>query len=200
MGHNVTLNSPAGFYYGGKIDGCANAIFSETMAQIFQHATAFCILNDYQTYGLDEDLVADIKDSALSSMSIVRNSYESYLSGGKHFFSWNNPLTPEDETFNTFMTIAYKFFEHAENNSSGYRAPLKRMMALLQTFDEDMRVRYDQQNNTEAAATFRSTLMVVALSYAFETDLRLEFRTLNFPITDPVYDELYRKASSYPLR
>jgi hypothetical protein len=41
MGHNFTLNSPVEFCYGGKIDGWANAIFSETMAQIFAHATAF---------------------------------------------------------------------------------------------------------------------------------------------------------------
>lgn len=170
------------------------------MAQIFQHATAHYLLNNYQTYGLGEDLAADIRESALASMRIVRNSYESYLSGGKRFASWNDPLTPEDETVNTFMTIAYKFFEHAENGPSGYRIPLKRMMALLQTFDEDMRTRYDQYHNTEAAAIFRSTLMVAALSYAFETDLRPEFRALNFPISDPVYDELYHKAGSRPPR
>ncbi len=198
MGHNVTLNSPANYYYGGKIDGNANAIFSESMAQIFQHATAFCLLNNYQTYGLGEDLAADIRDSALNSMRIVRTAYESYLSTGKRFASWNNPSTPEDETFNTFMTIAYKFFEHAEKSPSGYRTPLKRMMVLLQTFDEDMRTRYDQHHNTETAATFRSTLMVAALSYAFGADLRPEFRALNFPINDPVYDELYDKASFRP--
>ena len=41
MGHNVTLNFPTAYYYGGKIDGNANAIYSETLAQIFQHATAY---------------------------------------------------------------------------------------------------------------------------------------------------------------
>jgi hypothetical protein len=194
MGHNVTLNSPADYWYGGKIDGNANSIFSETMAQIFQHATAYYLINNYQTYGLSEDLVADIRENALASMSIVRNSYESYLSGGKRFASWNDPLTLEDETFNTFMTIAYKFFEHAENGLLGYRIPLKRMMVLLQTFDEDMKNQYDQFHDTEAAAMFRSTLMVAAVSYAFETDLRSEFRALNFPISDSVYDGLYNKA------
>lgn len=32
MGHNFTLNFPATYYYGGKIDGNANAIYSETLA------------------------------------------------------------------------------------------------------------------------------------------------------------------------
>ena len=196
MGHNVTLNSPAEYFYGGKIDGSANAIYSETMAQIFAHATAYVILNNAEYYGLSSQIVSDIRESSLSSMRIVRSAYEAYVSGGKHFVSWNDPSGQEDETFNTFMTIAYKFFEHAEKNPSGYRMPLKRMMTLLQTFDESMKTQFDQGHNTETAATFRSTLMVTALSYAFETDLRAEFRELNFPIDDQVYEELYSKADS----
>jgi competence protein ComEC len=196
MGHNVTLNSPAGYFYGGKIDGNANAIYSEAMAQIFAHATAYVILNNAEYYGLSPELASDIKESTLSSMRIVRTAYEMYISGDKHFASWNDSSTQEDETFNTFMTIAYKFFEHAENGLDGYRIALKRMMTLLQTFDESMNTRFDQSHNTDAAANFRSTLMVAALSYAFETDLRAEFRALNFPIDDQVYVELYSKADS----
>jgi len=199
MGHNVTLNSPASYYYGGKIDGSANAIFSEAMAQIFQHATAYELINNRQQYGLSDDVVSGIKESGLSSMRIVVSSYQAYVSGGKRFASWNDPSTPQDETFGTFMTIAYKFCEHAEKGASGYRMPLKRTMALLQTFDEDTRSRYDQSHNTEAAATFRATLMAAALSYGFETDLRSELRDLGFPINDTVYDELHRKAAARPL-
>lgn len=191
MGHNVTLNSPEHYYYGGKIDGCANALFSESMAQIFQHATAHYLLNHYQRYGLSDDLAAEIKYSVLSSMRIVRSWYENYLAEGKKYASWNDPSTPDDETLATFMTIAYKFFEHAEKGSKGYRIPLKRMMALLQTFNPDMRLRYDQNHDTADAAMFRATLMVTALSYAFETDLREKFRDLNFPIDDITYYDLY---------
>ena len=38
------------------IDGNANAIYSESMAQIFQHATGYEIVNNYDYYGLSEDL------------------------------------------------------------------------------------------------------------------------------------------------
>jgi PIN domain nuclease of toxin-antitoxin system len=189
MGHNVTLNTPADYYYGGKIDGRANAIFSESMAQIFAHATAYYMLNHTQQYGLSDDLSANIKQSVISSMQIVKNFYEEYLSSGKNFTSWSDQQT--DETLLTFMTIAYKFFEHAENSSLGYRTPLKRMMTLLQTFNEDMEARYDRNRNTPEAETFRATLMVTALSYAFETDLRQEFRNLNFPISDDLFGQLY---------
>lgn len=190
MGHNYTLNSPADYYYGGRIDGNANAIYSESMAQIFQHATAYEIINHGAYYGLSDDLIADVKASAVSSIKLVRNSYENYLNTGMDFASWNDPGTPWDETFNTFMTIAYKFCSHAEATGLEYRLPAKRMMQLLQIFDEDLRQRYDQQNNTAEADSFRATLMVAAVSRAFFADLRSEFRDLNFPVSDETYDEL----------
>jgi hypothetical protein len=195
MGHNFTLNSPAGYYYGGKIDGWANAIYSETMAQIFQHATAYEIINNAGFYGLSEDLVCDIKCSAISSMKLVRNTYDEYVGGGAHFYSWNNPDTPEDETFGTFMTIAYKFCEQAENSGAGYRIPLKKMMKLLQLFNADLEGRYDHLHNNPAADTFRSTLMIAALSCGFSKDLRQDFKALNFPIDDATYNELITDAA-----
>ena len=185
IGHNFTLNTPSNYYYGGKIDGNANAIFSESMAQIFQHATAYEMLNNAISYGLSEDIVVELKQSAVSSILVMRNAYEDYRSDMR-FSSWNDLSTPEDETFNTFMTIAYVFCAYAENTGLGYKAPLKRMMKLLQTFDERLRRGYNQHNNTASADTFRATLMVTALSYGFSTDLRTEFRSLNFPISDEV--------------
>ena len=190
MGHNFTLNTPQDYYYGGKIDGNANAIFSESMAQIFQHATAYEIINNAGRYGLSEYMVCEIKQSAISSILIVRNAYEKYLNSGMEFCSWNDPETSEDETFNTFMTIAYKFCEHAENAGLGYRTPLKRMMEFLQIFNEDLKQRYAPHSNTPIASTFRATFMVAALSYAFSTDLRMEFKDLNFPVSDEIYEEL----------
>jgi len=190
MGHNYTLNSPADYYYGGRIDGNANAIYSESMAQIFQHAAAYEIINHGADYGLSDDLIADVKESVVSSIKLVRSSYDDYLNDGMNFASWHDPATPWDETFNTFMTIAYKFLAHAETDGLGYRMPAKRMMQMLQIFDEDLRQRYDQQNNTAEADSFRATLMVAAVSHAFLTDLRSEFRDLNFPISDETYDEL----------
>ncbi len=190
MGHNFTLNSPADYHYGGKIDGNANAIFSESLANIFAHSTAYDILNDYSHYGFDHSLALEIKQSAIESIKITRNAYEDYLNSGKVFHSWNDPSTPEDETFGTFMTIAYNFCSHAENSGSGYQIPVKRMMALLQNFNLDWKFSYNQYNNSPEAEAFRATLMVTALSYAFSTDLRTEFRALNFPINDAVYSQL----------
>src|SRR5262249_12991283 len=114
MGHNFTLNSPSNYYLGGKIDGSANAIVSEALAQIFQHSAAYELINHGAELGLSPELVADIRFSAMASMALVRSSYCDYTNSGSEFHSWNNPSTPQDETFDTFMTIAYKFFQHAE--------------------------------------------------------------------------------------
>ncbi|MBN2255556.1 MAG: hypothetical protein JW736_07605 [Deltaproteobacteria bacterium] len=188
MGHNVTLNSPGGYYYGGKIDGAANAIFSESMAQIFAPATAYEILNHSKAYGFGSDLAGEIETTAIQSIKNLRIEYDKYLASGMPFHSWDNPATTSDETLGTFMTIAYKFCAHAEKGRSGYRLPLKRMMELLQHFQPTWQVKYDPCNNSSSGQAFRATLMVAALSHAFDTDLRSEFRKLNFPISNADYN------------
>lgn len=135
-----------------------------------------------------------------SSAKTTRSFYEQYLSSGRPFASWNNPSTPNDETLPTFGTIAFKFLEQAENSGKEYRTSLKRMMTLLQVFNSDLHAQYDQQHNTAKADTFRATLMVTALSYAFEQDLRTEFRNLKFPVSDATYNLLLRMVGNSPPR
>ena len=187
MGHNVTLNSPARFHWGFRTDGPGSSIYSETLAQIFQHATAYEAINNWRKYGFTPDLVFDIARSACESMRIVRRAYENYRRHGCRFCSWNDPMTGKDETFDTFMTVAYKFFEHAERIGQGYRVPVKRLMAFLQRFNPDWERRFNARSNSKRAEQFRATLMVAALSYAFNTDLRSEFRNLGFPIDDVTF-------------
>lgn len=194
MGHNFTLNTPSGFIYGGKTDGSANAIYSETMAQIFQHATIYELVNRKAEFGLSDDVAAELAQSGVSSIGGVRRQYEDYVASGMPFTSWNDPAQMGDETVRTFMTLAYRFLFHAETDGLGYRVPVKRMMTLLQLFDEGLRLRYDAGRNTPEAETFRSTLMVAAISFAFGRDLRAEFRDLRFPVNDATYDELYSRA------
>jgi hypothetical protein len=194
MGHNFTLNTPSRYVYGGKIDGNANALFSECMAQLFQHAAAYELINHYGDYGLSEELAWDIRRSATASMQIVAQGHDAYVRNGHSFASWNDPGTPADETFPVFMTLAYTFCTHAESQGQGYRQPLKRMVKLLQLFDADLAQRYDAQHNTPQANTLRSTLMVAAVSYAFAADLRAEFRDLGFPVDDTLFLALLQRA------
>lgn len=202
MGHNFTLNFPANYRYGGKIDGCANAIFSESLAQIFQHATAYEMINEFyrnNKYGLTEKLVDEIKQRAIITMNVVRKHYDKYIDEGKNFCSWNEYCGQpydKDETKDTFMTIAFKFFEYAEKGGQGYKVPLKKMMEFLQVFNEELKNEYDPTQNSLQGDEFRATFMVTALSYAFSTDLRPEFRDLNFPISNEKYDDLMDLVSA----
>jgi hypothetical protein len=190
MGHNVTLNSPAEFHWGFKQDGPANTIYSETLAQIFQHATASELVNHARDCGISEDLAWDIAQSATASMRGVRGSFENYRKNGCRFCSWNDPQTPRDDTFDTFMAIAYTFFEHAEKEGRGYREPMRRLMAFLQRFNPQWEKGFSAHKNSPEAEQFRATLMVAALSHSFKEDLRPEFRGLRFPIDDALYGEL----------
>jgi len=190
MGHNFSLNAPAAFRFGGRIDGSANAIFSEAVAQMFQHAVAYEMVTNAARYGLPDDIALDIANSARASAQIVRASYDAYVGAGKPFSTWNDPATPSDETFGTFMTVARQFMAHAEQVGS-YIGPLTRTMKLLRTFNQSMATAYAPQTNSSEASTFRATLMVAALSYGFQQDLRAEFRSLNFPIDDAAYASLY---------
>lgn len=64
------------------------------------------------------------------------------------------------------------------------------MMRLLQTFDTEMAEAYAQQLNTPEAESYRATLMVAAISYAFGSDMKPEFRNLGFPLDDEIYQPI----------
>lgn len=190
MGHNVTLNSPAKFHWGLKQDGPANTFYSEVLAQIFQHATAYELLNHRAGYGLGEDIAWDIAESACATMTGVRRAFERYMAGGCRFSSWQDGASGEDSTFDTFMTIAFKFCERAERNRAGFREPVKRLMAFLQRFNPEWEKAFSARKNSPEAEQFRATLWAGALSHAFRADLRAELRQLKFPVQDEVFQRL----------
>ena len=188
MGHNLTLNFPAKFIYGGKIDGPANAFYSEAMAQIFQYAVGYEIINNCQKYGLDEVLLFKYKTLFFNGVSRLRGTFNDYTKGGMRFNTFydasKNDAQRGTDVFQTFLSVPYKFYEQAEQQGKGYRTPIKRLTKFLSLFNADWQKRYDQFNDTPAANSFRATLMVAAMSYAFEKDLRADFRAINYPISD----------------
>jgi hypothetical protein len=192
MGHNVTLNSPAAFRLGGKIDGSANAIVSEALGQIFQHVTCHLLVNHAADYGIPDDLAADIARRARASFTSLKRNAAS------PFASWNDPATTVDETLPTFMTIAYQFFAAGDPDGARYRIATKRLMFFLQHFNEQWLARFSPRQNSPAAETFRATLMVAALSFGHERDLRDTFRRLHFPIDDAIFDELTAGVGAFP--
>jgi len=187
LGKNTTLNTPGALPYGGNTDGNASEIYSETMGAIMSYAAGYELVNRAAAFGLGSDAAAEIGNSLLAGAANLRQQYEAYVAAGAPFSSWNPYDGSPDPTLGTVATLAYKFIEHAEAQGAGHRLPAKRLLRCLQTFDPAMLASYDPHNDTVAGATWRSTLMVKALSFAFETDLRGEFIALNFPIDDDAY-------------
>jgi hypothetical protein len=184
LAHNLTLNSPAGFRFGGKTDGPMNTIVSETLAQIFQHATIYRILNSKGRFGLSDELCRRLRVSGINSIGVVREAYRAFLADPSQYTTYNDPATQKDDTFNTFMTVAYVFCELAEKRGD-YRTPLKHTMRLMQTFCPADHQRFQQRENE----AFRASFLVAALSYGFSTDLRPRFRKLNFPVSNEIHAE-----------
>ena len=186
MGHNITLNSPARYRFGGKTDGPMSTIVSETLAQIMQHATAYELLSRPGQYGLPADVTEAIRRSAEEAFGVTSRAYREYVAKGCPYSAIQSGVPGEpDRTFGTFMAVAYEFVRMADERG-GFRKPLQRMMALLQTFNERDRERFQSR----ASEAFRGTLMVAALSYGFDTDVRPTFRRLKFPVDDNIYREL----------
>lgn len=194
VGKDTSLNTPTSLTYGGNTDGNASEIYSETMGDIFAYASGCQLVSNASAYGLEPLVAMDIKNSMLGGAASLQQAYNNYVATGAPFSSWN-PRTGPDPTLGTISTLAWKFIEHAEQQGKGYQAPVQRVMQLLQLFDSSMLTSYAPTEDNTAADTFRSTLMVTALSYAFSQDLRSEFMSLNFPIDNPTFKQLYERVT-----
>lgn len=94
------------------------------------------------------------------------------------------------------MTLGYKFLEYGNTLKTGYRIPTQRLMKFIQNvFDADTRNKFAQSTNSDIASKFRATLMVAAISAAYGKDFREDFKNLNFPIDDDIYQQLTQKAN-----
>jgi hypothetical protein len=188
MGHNYTLNTPANYTLGGRLGGRAFPFYGEAIAQIFQQAAGYELINNYKKYGIDETLLQRLKANFMVNARYQRTIFNEYVKDGMPFSSWSKvpgySYTDSKEAFMTFIVVAYKFMETAEQQGKGYKLPMKRMMQFLQRFNTDWVTRYDPQNDNAKASSFRATLWAAAMSQAFQRDMRADFRAINFPISD----------------
>jgi len=79
MGHNITLLMPANFIIWDKVAGSAQSIYAETMAQIFQHAVGYEMVNNAEKYGLDAVESNILRTDFLSSFRQLRFFYQQYV-------------------------------------------------------------------------------------------------------------------------
>jgi hypothetical protein len=96
------------------------------------------------------------------------------------------------------MTLAYQFFAAGDFDGVRYRMAVKRLMYFLQHFNATWQTRFSARANSATAEAFRATMMVAAISYGVEQDLRVRFRGRGFPIDDAVYASLTTEVGAYP--
>jgi hypothetical protein len=196
MGHNISLNFPSAYHIGGRIDGSANAIYSETMAQILGLCTGYDLVNQAKQFGLSDDLAYLLRGEFNNGFRIVRDGYRSYIQNLAPFVSWNDPSTLADETFGVFMILAFEFIKWAEQSDEKVSWYVTRLMDFFSYFDKNWEFQYDRSSNSQEGNSFRSTLMVAAFSFSFKEDLRDHYRALNFPIDDKVYLDLMNQVTT----
>lgn len=196
MAHNFTLNYPGAYHIGGRIDGNANAIYSETLARIISMCMGYDFINNYADYGIPDDLIEPVRQDFISGFRGLRNDYSAYINTGKHFQSWNDPSTPSDETFQTFSALACEFIVRAEKTGHPVSWHAGRLMDFFSHFDSGWERLYDPANPSVSGNLFRSTMMVAAVSFAMDEDLRADFSDLEFPVSDEIYAWLMDQAST----
>ncbi|GAB3959303.1 hypothetical protein GCM10028805_55160 [Spirosoma harenae] len=184
QGHNVTLNAPANYTTDRMSGGSGYAIHAESMANIFSYATGYELINNAQQYGLSNEVVSLLKPSYSFGVTDLRRSFNQYIEEGKPFNSWDNPATANVEISGAVSVVSYKYIDYADKQKLGFRIPTKRLMQFFQRCNSEWERRYDRTTDSPAGNSFRATLMVAALSHAFQKDLRADFRDLNFPIND----------------
>lgn len=194
--HSFTLNYPGSYHIGGRTDGNANAIYSETMARIISMCAGYDLINRHGEYGIPEDMINPVRLDFTAGFKNLHNLYQGYIDSGRHFTSWNNPATGADETSPVFSALAFEFLVRAENSGLTVAYHAKRLMEFFSHFDSGWEQQYDPLNPSEEGNLFRSTLMVAAFSFALKGDLRQDFRDLGFPLSDNTYDQLMQDAST----
>ena len=129
------------------------------MGDVFSYSSGCQLVSSPSAYGLDPAVAVDIKNNMLSGAALLQQSFNEHVAAGVPFSSWNPDNGTPDSTLGTISTLAWEFIEHAEMQGQGYQVPTQRMTKFLQKFSASMLASYAPTSNTEAAATFRSTLM-----------------------------------------
>lgn len=152
IAHVLTLNFPAQYRLGGHIDGNANAIVSETLAQILSVVTA----QEIRNYGIPLDIQRQISQSLDMAYGYLVLYHDRYVESNR-FVTWNDPSTPFDETMPTFMGISYEFLS-ACDTSCVYA--VQQVFTRVRTFNADVHSRYNQHVNSQEADVFRMELIL----------------------------------------
>lgn len=193
MAHNFTLNSPA--RAPKRAGHPLGALVVESQANIVAFAACTDLVNSHQRWGLDRLLAFSISHDTRLGMGHFRRCYDDYVKDGKRF----DTILADPKHPNSVWLLnvpVYVFYRHAEEAARGYRIPTKRFMQFFQINDEALGKLGKVGKDRRQKHLIDATVLIAAMSYGLQKDLRTEFRALSYPVEDGIFTTLTQRALS----
>lgn len=178
QGHNF-FGGTSWFYY---TMAAPYPFLQESLAVLSTMYTYHIMLEKQDEYGLSQEVVESLDYIYLEEeRELQQNMYEKYVRQGC-------PFDLEDVL--TSQALDYKMILYGEQYGwHNYEQVAK-------AFENSLRWKFNFISDG-ANATEQATYIVTALNVAFDRDFRPDFRELNFPIDDTLYEEWHSILQNY---
>lgn len=145
------------------------------------------IKQEPNNFNLPHEAIASLDAVYTEEREYQRGRYEEYINLGKPF---NHDEYGSNYAILTSQALNYKWF------LIGDEYGWKKFQRFYKGFSTDLK--YDFTFWQDGVSDIEeTTYMVAALNVAFNQDFRQEFRDLNFPIDDDLYNEIYSIILEY---
>lgn len=152
---------------------------------------SFAVLSAFYTY---QDILERQKEFKIAPATVESLHYD-FANGRSYQEDQYNLYVSQDAPFDiadtlTSQALDYKMIVYGEKH--GWQNYTK----FTKAFEDGMGSQFTFQDDG-VSATEQSTYAIAALGVAFDKDFREEFKALNFPVDDGLYEEAYQKIETY---
>ncbi len=177
QGHNF-FGGTSAFY---SVLAVPSPFLQESLAVAGAFYTYHDIVQNKEAYDIDDISIGSLDFDFANGRMYQQAMFNKYIQEGKNF-DMGQVLTSQ--------ALDFKMITYGE--TYGWQ----NFQRLARAFENDLSGRFNFQRDG-VSPNERSTYVVAALTVAFGKDLRQEFRDLNFPIDDELFEECRRTITSY---
>lgn len=177
QGHNF-FGGTSAFYYSLA---APLPFLQESLAVVSAFYTYHDIIENKGSYGIDDTSIRSLDFDFANGRDYQQAMFNKYVSQGKRF-DVNQVLTSQ--------ALDFKMITYGENYG------WQNFQRLSKAFENGVSDRFAFHRDGVSPIE-QSTYVIAALSVAFGRDFRQEFRDLDFPIDDFLYEELCKTIRSY---
>ena len=177
QGHNF-FGGTSAFY---SVLAVPFPFLQESLAVAGAFYTYHDIVQNKDTYGIDDISIRSLDFDFTNGRMYQQAMFNRYIQEGKNF---------DIRQVLTSQALDFKMITYGE--TYGWQ----NFQRLARAFENELSGRFTFQWDG-VSPTERSTYVIAALSVAFGKDVRQEFRDLNFPIDDMLFEECRTTIRSY---